>query len=129
MMRRKNDELAQAYKDKSRKLLQTQELYDRVKRKVEMGQIERAASDAVDSTLNVPPQGHVYRPRQGIGTDAEIAMPISHDNRVDLCGFGRPVPAVASQAAPTGSSWPGAAAAMQRTFLWRTAGTRTNCRQ
>ncbi|KAJ6443120.1 nucleoside diphosphatase [Purpureocillium lavendulum] len=36
MMRRKNDELAQAYKDKSRKLLQTQELYDRVKRKVEM---------------------------------------------------------------------------------------------
>jgi E3 ubiquitin-protein ligase CCNP1IP1 len=51
-LRRKNEELAQAYKDKSRKLLQTQELYDKAKRKAEMGFIQRAALDAVDSTLS-----------------------------------------------------------------------------
>ncbi|ROW09558.1 hypothetical protein VMCG_02306 [Cytospora schulzeri] len=50
-LRRKNDELTQAYKDKSRKLLQTQELYDKLKRKAMLGQIQDAASDAVDTTL------------------------------------------------------------------------------
>ncbi|KAF7560253.1 hypothetical protein G7046_g3918 [Stylonectria norvegica] len=50
-LRRKNEEIAQAYREKGRKLLQTQELYDKVKRKAEMGHIQRAASDAVDSSL------------------------------------------------------------------------------
>ncbi|KFA77077.1 hypothetical protein S40288_07960 [Stachybotrys chartarum IBT 40288] len=50
-LRRKNDEYAQAYKDKHRKLLQTQELYEKVRRKAEMGQMQQAASDAVDSSL------------------------------------------------------------------------------
>ena len=51
-MRRKNEELVQAYREKNRKLLQTQELYDKVKRKADMGNIQRAACDAVDSSLN-----------------------------------------------------------------------------
>ncbi|ROW08097.1 hypothetical protein VPNG_06135 [Cytospora leucostoma] len=51
-LRRKNDELNQAYKDKSRKLLQTQELYDKLKRRAMLGQIQDAASDAVDTTLH-----------------------------------------------------------------------------
>lgn len=50
-LRRKNDELTQAYKDKNRKLLQTQELYDKLKRKAMLGHIQDAASDAVDTTL------------------------------------------------------------------------------
>ena len=50
--RRKHEELAQAYREKTRKLLQTQELYDKVKRKFEMGHLQRAASDAVDSTVH-----------------------------------------------------------------------------
>ncbi|POS76168.1 hypothetical protein DHEL01_v205438 [Diaporthe helianthi] len=50
-LRRKNEELAQAYKDKNRKLLQTQELYDKLKRKAMLGHIQDAASDAVDTTL------------------------------------------------------------------------------
>ncbi|CAJ2501888.1 Uu.00g047410.m01.CDS01 [Anthostomella pinea] len=50
-LRKKNDELAQAFKDKNRKLLQTQELYDKLKRKAMMGQIQDAAEDAVDSSL------------------------------------------------------------------------------
>ena len=69
-LRRKNDELVQAYKDKSRKLLQTQELYDKAKRKAEIGLIQRAASDAVDSTLNNP---HLLNQR-GDGS------PVRHDD-------------------------------------------------
>ncbi|KAI0833955.1 hypothetical protein F5Y06DRAFT_307273 [Hypoxylon sp. FL0890] len=51
-LRRKNDELAQAYKEKNRKLLQIQELYDKLKRKAMLGQIQDAAEDAIDSTLH-----------------------------------------------------------------------------
>ncbi|KAI1499405.1 hypothetical protein F5X99DRAFT_430784 [Biscogniauxia marginata] len=50
-LQKKNDELAHAYKEKNRKLLQTQELYDKLKRKAMLGQIQDAAKDAVDSTL------------------------------------------------------------------------------
>ncbi|KAL7629674.1 hypothetical protein AAE478_001197 [Parahypoxylon ruwenzoriense] len=56
-LRRKNDELAQAYKEKNRKLLQTQELYDKLKRKAMLGQMQDAAEDAIDSTLRGPPIG------------------------------------------------------------------------
>ena len=48
---RKNEELGQAYKEKNRKLLQTQELYDKLKRKAMLGQMQDAASEAVDSTI------------------------------------------------------------------------------
>ena len=51
-LNRKNDELAQAYKDKSRKLLQTQELYDKLKRKAMLGQLQDAATDAAESQLH-----------------------------------------------------------------------------
>ncbi|CEI62912.1 unnamed protein product [Fusarium venenatum] len=50
-LRRKHEEVSQAYKEKSHKVLQLQELYDKVKRRAELGQIQRAASDAVDHTL------------------------------------------------------------------------------
>lgn len=53
-MRRKYDELAQAYREKGRKLLQTQELYDRVKRKGELGQMQAAASYEVETQLGIP---------------------------------------------------------------------------
>lgn len=50
-MIRKNEELAQAYKEKNRRLLQTQELHDKLKRKAMLGQMQDAASEAVDSTI------------------------------------------------------------------------------
>ncbi|KAK8105351.1 hypothetical protein PG999_008710 [Apiospora kogelbergensis] len=50
-LREKNNELAQAYKEKTRKLLQTQELYDKLKRKAMMGQLQDAAEDAIDSNF------------------------------------------------------------------------------
>lgn len=57
-LRAKNDELAQAYKEKNRKLLQTQELYDKLKRKAMLGQIQDAATDAVDTTLQGGSEQH-----------------------------------------------------------------------
>lgn len=57
-LRRKNEELIHAHREKNKKLLQTQELYDKVKRKAEMTQIQRAASDAVDSSLQQASQGY-----------------------------------------------------------------------
>ncbi|KAH8879466.1 hypothetical protein GQ53DRAFT_738742 [Thozetella sp. PMI_491] len=50
-LRRKNDELVQAFKDKNKKLLQTQELYDKLKRKAMLGQMRDAASDVVISSI------------------------------------------------------------------------------
>ncbi|KAF5520036.1 E3 ubiquitin-protein ligase CCNB1IP1 [Colletotrichum aenigma] len=47
-LRRKYEELGKLYKDKCRRLNQVQDLYDKVKQRVEMGQVEAAASDAVD---------------------------------------------------------------------------------
>ncbi|KAI5923650.1 hypothetical protein F4810DRAFT_668281 [Camillea tinctor] len=51
-LQKKNEELSHAYKEKNRKLLQTQELYDKLKRKAMLGQMQDAAKDAVDSTLH-----------------------------------------------------------------------------
>lgn len=51
-LRRKNDELVQAYKEKNRKLLQTQELYDKLKRKAMLGQMQDAAEDVAESVLH-----------------------------------------------------------------------------
>lgn len=50
-LRKRNEELSQAYKEKNRKLLSTQELYDKLKRRLMLGQIQEAASEAVDATI------------------------------------------------------------------------------
>lgn len=61
-LRRKYEELSHSYREKSRRLLQTQELYDKVKRKAEMGHIQRAASDAVDSSISSVQEGASHMP-------------------------------------------------------------------
>lgn len=50
-LRRKNEELVQAFREKNRKLLQTQELYDKLKRRDMLGQVQNAASAAVEHTI------------------------------------------------------------------------------
>lgn len=50
-LRRKNEELIQALREKNRKHLQTQELYDKLKRRAMLGQVQNAASDAVDQNI------------------------------------------------------------------------------
>lgn len=52
VLRRKNEDLSQNVREKNRKLLQTQELYDKLKRRDMLGQVQNAASDAVDHTIH-----------------------------------------------------------------------------
>lgn len=50
-MRHKNEEVGQALREKNKKLMQTQELYDKLKRKAMIGEMQDAASDAVNSNI------------------------------------------------------------------------------
>ncbi|POR37416.1 Uncharacterized protein TPAR_02398 [Tolypocladium paradoxum] len=121
-MRRKNEELAQAYRDKSRKLLQTQELYDKVKRKAEMGHIQRAASDAVDSTLHVASQSQTAtREFEGYNQDTQpeprntFAL-FSQTNRFDVAGMNSGIPRSSLHHVGVEDGWMRPAAALQCTF-------------
>lgn len=73
-LRRKNEELTQVLREKSRKLLQTQELYDRLKRRAMLGQVQDAASDAVDDTIQVSTTANRFVDRVG----AQNQRPVSH---------------------------------------------------
>ncbi|KAL2070371.1 hypothetical protein VTL71DRAFT_13397 [Oculimacula yallundae] len=48
---RKNEETANALREKNRKLLQTQELYDKLKRRAMLSNVQDAASDEVDNAI------------------------------------------------------------------------------
>lgn len=62
-LRRKNEELVQAYKEKSRKQMQTQELYDKLKRRAMLGQVQDAASEAVDDSIHASAVGSRFTDR------------------------------------------------------------------
>ena len=121
-MRRKNEELALAYREKSRKLLQTQELYDKVKRKTEMDHIKRAASDAVDSTLHGASQSQAvandfdgYNP--GAETDPRNTFAIfGQANRFDVAGVNLGIPRSGLHPAGAEDRWMRPGAAYQCTF-------------
>ncbi|XWW95696.1 hypothetical protein V2A60_003663 [Cordyceps javanica] len=61
--RKKNEELSKAYKEKNRQLLQTQELHDKLRHTVEMGNIQRAATDAIDSRFQQQPSSRHFAPQ------------------------------------------------------------------
>lgn len=107
-LRRKNEEISQAYREKCRKLLQTQELYDKVKRKAEMGHIQRAASDAVDSTLQASSQANLFN---GALHDQEFADMASihtfgQSHRIDLAGMNTGLPRSNFTMPAEDSQWP-----------------------
>lgn len=92
ILQKKNVELAEALRDKSRKLYQTQELYNQVKRKAELGQIERAAYDAVDNSIRSAPQPALngQEPHGFHSNFHDINEPVyslSHGPRFDTAGF------------------------------------------
>jgi hypothetical protein len=62
-LRQKNEELGQSLREKARKHAQTQELYDKLKRRAMLGQVQNAASEAVDHTIqaSVTADGFVDR--------------------------------------------------------------------
>jgi E3 ubiquitin-protein ligase CCNP1IP1 len=86
-LRRKNDELVIICKEKTRKLLQTQELYDKVKLKAELGHIQRAASDAVDSTLFAEAQATEVGPSDHEHTEQMARFSAGTGQRLDYSGF------------------------------------------
>lgn len=107
-LRRKNEEISQAYREKSRKLLQTQELYDKVKRKAEMGHIQRAASDAVDSTLQASSQANLFNGSLHDQEFADIAsiQTFGQSHRIDLAGMNTGLPRSNFTMPGEDSHWP-----------------------
>ncbi|EXM27420.1 hypothetical protein RAB80_013452 [Fusarium oxysporum f. sp. vasinfectum] len=107
-LRRKNGEISRAYKDKSRKVLQLQELYDKVKRKAELGQIQRAASDAVDSTLQTTQIDSGYKVSLPTQSNAESIPPpaFSQSHRIDISGMNTGLLRNYTNMAREGNHWP-----------------------
>lgn len=102
-LQRKNDELAQAYKDKSRKLLQAQELYDRVKKKAEMSQMQQAASDAIDMTIQAAPERFPPNPMRNLSMAVAPLAPASrvgHANIFDASSVSAALPRLNAQPFP-----------------------------
>ncbi|RFU73973.1 nedd8-activating enzyme e1 regulatory subunit [Trichoderma arundinaceum] len=112
VLQRKNDELAEAFKDKSRKLFQTQELYNKIKRKAELGQIERAAFDAVDSSIRSVPhlavnnqESNAFLSRHSHDNN-ERNLPPSHGMRFDTTRFTAAPSGPNLQQRENESNWP-----------------------
>lgn len=64
-VRRKNEDLTQGMREKTRKHLQTQEMFDKLKRRSMLGQVQSAASHAVDDTIQASVAAHRYADRVG----------------------------------------------------------------
>ncbi|KAI1814669.1 hypothetical protein GGS20DRAFT_547327 [Poronia punctata] len=85
-LRNKYEELLQTYKEKNRMLLQTQELYDKLKRKAMVGHVQDAAEDAVESTLHMPPINN------HMGAETQEQEYIQNNDNTPYGQFGSGVP-------------------------------------
>lgn len=59
-LRNKNEELSQAFREKSRKHLQIQEMFDKMKRRSMLGHVQNAASDAVEHSIQASVAANRY---------------------------------------------------------------------
>lgn len=110
-LRRKNEELSLAYKEKNRKLLQTSELYDKLKRKSMLGHIQDAASDAVETTLHggLALGSHpINRVENQVSYDQQFGTPYGPTRYTDRLDQPAPVPAQPRMPPPDirNSAWP-----------------------
>jgi E3 ubiquitin-protein ligase CCNP1IP1 len=78
-LRRKNEELTQTLREKNRKLLQTQELYDKLKRRALLGQVQDAAHDAVDNTFQASSTANRFVDRIGAQNQRSASLPTFPD--------------------------------------------------
>lgn len=67
--RKKHEDLIRAYNEKNRKLTQVQELYNNAKRASERGQLQQAASEALDNTVR---EADVLAVSQGFDKNSSI---------------------------------------------------------
>src|SRR3954453_10138271 len=70
-LKRKNDELAEAFREKNRKYLQTQELYNKLKRRTLLSEFQTAATDTVNEALRISTASNLFIDRRGHIRDAE----------------------------------------------------------
>ncbi|KAH6676297.1 cyclin B1 interacting protein-like protein 1 [Halenospora varia] len=70
-LRRKNEEITQALREKSRKQLHAQEMYDRLRRQNNLGQVQNAASEAIGNVI----QASVTATRHGNRTESQDHLP------------------------------------------------------
>ncbi|CZT07144.1 related to lactose regulatory protein [Rhynchosporium graminicola] len=104
---RRNEEIANALREKNRKHLQTQELYDKLKRRSMLSQVQDAASDEVDNAIQAsvstnhfvdkgnlsmrppPPlfSGHPSAPMQRMGATSHAGMGPPHIRRSEDAGW------------------------------------------
>lgn len=104
-LRRKNEEIGQAFKEKARKVLQLQELYDKVKRRAELGQIRQAASDAIDLTLEVPSQLNPGIAGNNRGPESDNT-PAFNQRRADGSGMNTSMPRSYPAVTRESTLWP-----------------------
>ncbi|KFY11045.1 hypothetical protein V492_04708 [Pseudogymnoascus sp. VKM F-4246] len=73
---KKNHELAQSLHAKSKQQAHTQELYDKLKRRDQMSQVQNAASDAVDQTIQGPAAANGYSDHFRRANEPPLRSPI-----------------------------------------------------
>lgn len=74
-LKQKHEELIQAYREKCRKALQTQEMFDRSKRKEMIGHVRNAASDAVEHTIEASVAAGRFAERGGYPNQRPVETP------------------------------------------------------
>ncbi|KFY97547.1 hypothetical protein V500_02017 [Pseudogymnoascus sp. VKM F-4518 (FW-2643)] len=73
---KKNHELAQSLHAKSKQQAHTQELYDKLKRRDQMSQVQNAASDAVDQTIQGSSTANGYSDHFRKANDQPLRSPV-----------------------------------------------------
>lgn len=73
---KKNNELAQSLHAKSKQQAHTQELYDKLKRRDQMSQVQNAASDAVDQTIQGSTTANGYSDHFRKANDQPLRSPV-----------------------------------------------------
>ena len=89
-LRRKNEELFQTLREKSRKLLQTQELYDKLKRRALLGQAQDAIHDAMDDTIQASSAANRFVDRVGAQSQQSAPHSILQEIHGSTRSFGPP---------------------------------------
>ena len=112
-LRRKHEELGQAFREKSRKQLQTQELYDKLKRRAMLGQVQNAASDAVDHTIQASVEASRFVDRVG-NQNQRVPPPLFSNSQSGGMQHPQILPGNGSNVAPqigrsvsSDGAWPG----------------------
>jgi E3 ubiquitin-protein ligase CCNP1IP1 len=84
-LRQRNEELGQELREKNRKHKQTQELYDKLKHRDMLDQVQNAASDAIDHSIQASTAGHRFLEGPNLGRPQHLPLfPDQQGNKTQL---------------------------------------------